>query len=68
MRSRARSGGGLTDREWQLRVLNETWQRLGELPSLGYPKSLDGQGRPVFRVGQAPQYLKFMRGYADRPL
>jgi len=66
MRARARAGGGLTDRGWQLRVLDETWQRLSELPALGYPKSLDDRRRPVFRVGQAPEYLKFMRGYAQR--
>lgn len=66
MRVRARLGGGLTDRDWQARVLDETWQRLGELAALGYPKSLDGQGQPVFRVGQAPQYLKFMRSHAIR--
>jgi succinate dehydrogenase/fumarate reductase flavoprotein subunit len=66
MRARARLGGGLTDQAWQGRVLDETWQRLGELSSLGYPRSLDGQGQPVFRIGQAPQYLKFMRDYARR--
>ncbi|RYZ10087.1 MAG: FAD-dependent oxidoreductase [Myxococcales bacterium] len=66
MRQRARSGGGLTDRDWQARVLHETWERLGELASLGYPQSQDGQGRPVLRIGQAPQYLKFMRDYARR--
>lgn len=66
MRLRARLGGGLTDRDWQARVLEETWQRLHELPGLGYPKAADDQGRPVLRVGQAPQYLKFMRGYAQR--
>jgi len=66
MRVRARLGGGLTDRTWQARVLDETWLRVSELPTLGYPKAFDGQGRPVLRVGQAPHYLKFMRGYAER--
>jgi succinate dehydrogenase/fumarate reductase flavoprotein subunit len=66
MSVRARLGGYLTDRDWQARVLDETWQRLPELGALGYPFPKDKHGEPVLRIGQAPQYLKFMRGWALR--
>jgi succinate dehydrogenase/fumarate reductase flavoprotein subunit len=62
MRVRARQGGLLTDRNWQERVLDETWQRLPKLAEWGYPDAKDARNLPVMRVGQAPHYLRFMRG------
>jgi succinate dehydrogenase/fumarate reductase flavoprotein subunit len=61
MRVRARQGGLLTDRNWQERVLDETWQRLPKLAEWGYPDAKDARNLPVMRVGQAPHYLRFMR-------
>ena len=62
MALRTRLGGGLTDPVWQARVLDETWRRLEELAKSGYPLAKDDAGRPVLRIGQAPHYMRFMRG------
>ena len=66
MALRTRLGGGLTDPVWQARVLDETWRRLEELAKSGYPLAKDDAGRPVLRIGQAPQYMRFMRGLVQK--
>jgi len=66
MLSRARLGGLLTDRGWQARVLEETWTQLKALEGLGYPAASDPRGAAVLRIGQAPQYMRFMRQRVKR--
>jgi succinate dehydrogenase/fumarate reductase flavoprotein subunit len=66
MRSRAKLGGFLSDRSWQARVLDETWRRLEELGPLGYPLARDAVSAAVMRIGQAPQYMRFMRSRIRR--
>jgi succinate dehydrogenase/fumarate reductase flavoprotein subunit len=66
MRARAQLGGWLSDRPWQARVLDETWRRLQELANQGYPVAHDAQGAAVQRIGQAPQYMRFMRSRVRR--
>ena len=61
MRIRARQGGLITDRNWQERVLDETWQRLPKLGDWGYSYAKDPRNQPVMRLGHAPHYLRFMR-------
>jgi len=61
MLSRAKLGGMLSDRDWQARVLDETWRKLSELGGSGYPSARDAAGEAVVRIGQAPQYMHFMR-------
>jgi succinate dehydrogenase/fumarate reductase flavoprotein subunit len=66
MATRARIGGYLTDARWQTRVLEQTWSSLGILREQGYPASLDARGNRVLRIGQAPEYMRFMRGHVRR--
>jgi len=66
MALRTRLGGFITDPVWQARVLDETWRRLEELGRAGYPTSRDDAGGSVLRIGQAPHYMRFMRGLVQR--
>lgn len=66
MRGRAAAGGLLTDRNWQERVLDETWQRLPNLAQWGYAYAKDPRNQPVMRVGHAPHYLRFLRSKVQR--
>lgn len=61
MRARAKLGGMLSDQTWQERVLDETWRKLDALGAAGYPTARDPHGLEVLRIGQAPQYMRFMR-------
>jgi succinate dehydrogenase/fumarate reductase flavoprotein subunit len=61
MLSREQLGGMLSDRTWQARVLDETWRQLGKLSQAGYPVVRDASGAAFLRIGQAPQYMHFMR-------
>jgi len=58
MRQRAEWGAWITDRAWQERVLEHTWNRLPVLGESGY--------QPARGYGQAPHYLRFLRGLAER--
>ncbi len=66
MRVRARQGGLLTDRNWQERVLDETWTRLPKLGEWGYAYAKDARNLPVVRIGHAPHYLRFMRSKVQK--
>jgi succinate dehydrogenase/fumarate reductase flavoprotein subunit len=66
MRVRARQGGLLTDRNWQERVLDETWKRLPALGDWGYVYAKDPRNLPVMRLGHAPHYLRFMRSKVQK--
>ena len=66
MRVRARQGGLLTDRNWQERVLDETWTRLPKLGEWGYAYAKDARNLPVMRIGHAPHYLRFMRSKVQK--
>lgn len=66
MASREELGGGLSEREWMARVLEETWRRVPELDDVRYPWPLDDAGR-VQRVNlQGPEYMRRMRKWAQK--
>jgi succinate dehydrogenase/fumarate reductase flavoprotein subunit len=61
MASRAGLGGHLADRRWMGRVLEETWDRLPELGSWGYPYPVNDAGEPQRGSLQGPEYMRRMR-------
>ncbi len=63
---RAVAAGHLTDREWSLRVLDETWQRVEQLESFGYPFPVDEHGVTRRSSLQGPEYLRRMRRQVHR--
>jgi succinate dehydrogenase/fumarate reductase flavoprotein subunit len=54
-------GGGLTDRLWMERILERTWEAVGELAAWGYPFPLDEQGEQYRGSLQGPAYMRLMR-------
>lgn len=70
---REAAGGHLTDRNWTNDVLDVTWERTSHLPSWGHwtsPNAVAAFAAPTGGVprrsflGQAPAYLRFLRGRA----
>ncbi|MFD2350982.1 FAD-binding protein [Nonomuraea ferruginea] len=61
MASREAMGGYLADRRWMTRVLDQTYDGVGELATIGrYPfPVVDGQ--PLRRGVQGPEYMRRMR-------
>lgn len=66
MQQRAELGYHLTDRYWQQRVLEETWQRLPLLVGFRYPFPVGADGKPVLATGSGPEYLRTMRRQVKR--
>ncbi|GAA0362448.1 FAD-binding protein [Microbispora corallina] len=62
MASREALGGHLADRHWMARVLDQTYEGMGELADAGrYPFPPDGEGGQVRRGVQGPEYMRRMR-------
>jgi succinate dehydrogenase/fumarate reductase flavoprotein subunit len=55
-------GGGLTERTWMTRVLDETYSRMDELVRVQrYPFPVDGNGKPMMEDLQGPEYMRRQR-------
>jgi succinate dehydrogenase/fumarate reductase flavoprotein subunit len=59
--SRETMGGHLSDRGWMDRVLDKTYELVGELAAWGYPFPIDDDGKQARRSLQGPEYMKLMR-------
>ncbi|CAN3129381.1 FAD-dependent oxidoreductase [Mycobacterium sp. smrl_JER01] len=63
---RESAAGGLTDADWMLRVLSESWDRIEQLADWGYPFPVGDDGRPLRSSLQGPEYMRRMRRKAHR--
>lgn len=62
MAGRDTIGGGLTERSWMARVLDDTIVRMDELARLGrYPFPVDGGGNQIRADLQGPEYMRRQR-------
>lgn len=62
MASRETLGGHLADRRWMTRVLDQTYEGVGELAEIGrYPFPSDADGNQLRRGVQGPEYMRRMR-------
>ena len=62
MASRESLGGHLADREWMMRVLDETHSRMDELAEVQrYPFPVDAAGRSIRDDLQGPEYMRRQR-------
>ncbi len=59
-------GGHITDRRWSFRVLEETWQRIDQLDTWGYPFPVDETGTVRRGSLQGPEYMRRMRRQVRR--
>lgn len=59
--SRAALGGHLADRDWSLRVLDQTYTNLQRVADWGYPFPVDEHGVQRRTSLQGPDYMKLMR-------
>lgn len=59
--SRETLGGFLADRRWMDRVLDQTYDGVGQLAQWGYPFPVDDQGSQARRSLQGPEYMRLMR-------
>jgi succinate dehydrogenase/fumarate reductase flavoprotein subunit len=59
--SRESMGGYLSERSWMDRVLDQTFESVGELAAWGYPFPIDDSGQQARRSLQGPEYMKLMR-------
>ncbi|MEU7811258.1 FAD-binding protein [Pseudonocardia sp. NPDC049154] len=60
--SREALGGHLADHGWMDRVLDRTWELVGELATAGrYPFPVDADGRQIRTGVQGPEYMRRMR-------
>lgn len=59
--SREALGGHLAERSWMDRVLDKTFELVGELASWGYPFPVDDDGQQARRSLQGPEYMRLMR-------
>lgn len=59
--SRETMGGHLSDRGWMDRVLDKTYELVGELANWGYPFPIDDDGKQARRSLQGPEYMRLMR-------
>ncbi|HET6331796.1 MAG TPA: FAD-binding protein [Polyangiales bacterium] len=59
--SREAMGGHLSDRRWMDRVLDKTYEMVGELANWGYPFPVDDDGNQARRSLQGPEYMRLMR-------
>jgi succinate dehydrogenase/fumarate reductase flavoprotein subunit len=59
--SREAMGGHLSDRSWMNRVLDKTYEMVGELANWGYPFPVDDDGNQARRSLQGPEYMRLMR-------
>jgi succinate dehydrogenase/fumarate reductase flavoprotein subunit len=59
--SRETLGGNLAERSWMDRVLDQTYESVGELASWGYPFPVDDSGQQARRSLQGPEYMRLMR-------
>lgn len=59
--SRDALGGYLAERSWMDRVLDQTFELVGELASWGYPFPTDDSGQQARRSLQGPEYMRLMR-------
>jgi succinate dehydrogenase/fumarate reductase flavoprotein subunit len=66
IQARERAAGGLTDRAWMLRTLDETWRRIEDLTTWGYPFPQAADGCPIRGSLQGPEYLRRMRRRVHR--
>ena len=64
--AREEMGGFLTDRPWTERVLDEAYERVGQVQAWGYSGPPRLPSLPVSFVGQSPGYLRFLRGQVKR--
>ncbi|GAA3791974.1 FAD-dependent oxidoreductase [Amycolatopsis tucumanensis] len=62
MASREGLGGYLADRRWMARVLDQTYEAMGELAEVGrYPFPVGDDGEQLRQGVQGPEYLRRMR-------
>jgi succinate dehydrogenase/fumarate reductase flavoprotein subunit len=67
MASRETLGGHLADRDWMVRVLDETHARMNELAQVQrYPFPVDDGGRPIRNDLQGPEYMRRQRTRVQR--
>jgi succinate dehydrogenase/fumarate reductase flavoprotein subunit len=59
--SREALGGHLAERSWMDRVLDQTFELVGELAHWGYPFPVDDDGQQARRSLQGPEYMRLMR-------
>jgi succinate dehydrogenase/fumarate reductase flavoprotein subunit len=59
--SREQMGGFLSDRTWMDRVLDQTYENVGQLADWGYPFPVDEDGKQARRSLQGPEYMRLMR-------
>ncbi len=55
------SGGYLTDRRWMFRLLDQTWDAVGQLADWGYPFPTSDDGTQRRASLQGPEYMRLMR-------
>ncbi|MBW4079824.1 FAD-binding protein [Paenibacillus sp. S150] len=59
--SRYEMGGGLSNREWSMHILEQTYQNMHKLHHWGYPFPLEEDFRPYLKSVQGPEYMRLMR-------
>ena len=64
--AREASAGGLTDVAWMERVLDQTWRRLDDLATWGYPFPREADGTEHRGSLQGPEYMRRMRRRVHR--
>ncbi|GAA3565293.1 FAD-binding protein [Microlunatus spumicola] len=66
LRAREAIAGGLTDVGWMDRVLDQTWRRLDDLGTWGYPFPREADGTEHRTSLQGPEYMRRMRRRVHR--
>lgn len=64
--TREAAAGGLTERRWMARILERTWDAVGELSAWGYPFPVTDSGEQYRGSLQGPEYLRLMRRQVKR--
>lgn len=64
--AREKQGGYLTERDWMQRILERTWEAVGDLAAWGYPFPSDGQAGQYRGSLQGPAYMRLMRRQVRR--
>ncbi len=60
---RYRKSFGLADRDWMMRIIEETWRSLPELARY-YPFDTDGKGGTFYSGVRGPEYMRALRRFA----
>jgi len=66
MASREAWGGFLANRDWMLRVFDQTYTNINLLAEWGYPFPTDEEGKSYRRSIQGPEYMRLMRKQVKR--